>query len=75
MVFDLGLVTPGSAGTAEATPAKTYTAQGSVAMRVSALAGARVIRTLPPGAIVYPTGARRTACGGRSPTRTTMSAG
>jgi len=58
MVFDLGLVTPGSVGTAEATPAKTYTAQGSVAMRVSAGAGARVVRTLPPGAIVYPTGAK-----------------
>ena len=58
MVWDLGLVTPGSAGTAEATPAKTYTAQGSVAMRVAAGAGARVIRTLPAGAIVYPTGAK-----------------
>lgn len=58
MVTDLGLVTAGAAGTAEAAPAKTFTAQGSVAMRVAAAAGAKVIRTLPPGAIVYPTGAK-----------------
>ena len=56
MVYDLGLVTPGSAGTAEASPTKTFTAQGSVAMRTGASAQARVIRTLPAGAIVYPTG-------------------
>jgi curli biogenesis system outer membrane secretion channel CsgG len=56
MVYDLGLVTPGSAGTAEASPTRTFTAQGSVAMRSGASAQARVIRTLPAGAIVYPTG-------------------
>ena len=39
MVTDLGLVTPGAAGTAEAAPAKTFTAQGPVAMRASAVAG------------------------------------
>lgn len=58
MVMDLGLVTPGSAGTAEASPTKTFTAQSSVALRAAASASARAIRTLPPGAIVYPTGAR-----------------
>ena len=58
MVTDLGLLTPGAAGTAEAAPAKTFTAQAPVAMRAGASAGAKVIRTLPPGAIVYPTGAR-----------------
>ena len=58
MVNDLGLVAAGSAGTAEAAPSKTFTAQGSVAMRTAAAAGAKVIRTLPPGAIVYPTGAK-----------------
>ena len=58
LVTDLGLLTPGAAGTAEAAPAKTFTAQGPVAMRAGASAGAKVIRTLPPGAIVYPTGAR-----------------
>ena len=52
------LLTPGSAGTAEAAPAKTFTAQAAVAMRSGASASAKVIRTLPPGAIVYPTGAR-----------------
>jgi len=56
MVTDLGLITPGSAGTAEAAPAKTFTAQAQVALRAAAMASATVIRTLPAGAIVYPTG-------------------
>ena len=56
LVGELGLVGPNSAGTAEAAPAKTFTAQGPVAMRTGAVASAKVIRTLPPGAIVYPTG-------------------
>ena len=58
MVSDLGLLSAGAAGTAEASPGKTFTAQAPVAMRASAAAGARIIRTLPPGAIVYPTGAK-----------------
>ena len=45
-----------AAGTAQAAPTKTYTAQGPVAMRVGAVASAKVVRTLPPGAVVYPTG-------------------
>lgn len=56
MVTDLGLVRPGSVGTAEATPTKTYTAMAPVAMRTTAAAGSRVIRTVPPGTILYPTG-------------------
>lgn len=56
LVTGLGLIQPGAAGTAEAAPAKTYTTQGPVTMRVSALAAAKAIRTLPPGAILYPTG-------------------
>ncbi len=56
MVTDLGLVTPGSAGTAEAAPTKSFTAQGSVALRSIASPNGRVVRTLPAGAIVYPTG-------------------
>ncbi|WEK43323.1 MAG: CsgG/HfaB family protein [Candidatus Sphingomonas colombiensis] len=56
LVTELGLVQPGQEGTAEAAPKKTYTTEGPVAMRASALATAKAIRTLPPGAIVYPTG-------------------
>ena len=56
MVTDLGLVTPGDPGTAQAAPAKTFTTMGPVAMRKSASASGGVIRTLPPGAILYPTG-------------------
>ena len=56
MVTDLGLIAPGSTGTTEASPTKTFTATGPVAMRRTAAAGAAVIRTLPPGATVYPTG-------------------
>jgi curli biogenesis system outer membrane secretion channel CsgG len=56
MVNSLGLVTPGAAGTAQAAPTKTFTAQAPVAMRATASPAGRVIRTLPPGAIVYPTG-------------------
>jgi curli biogenesis system outer membrane secretion channel CsgG len=56
MVNSLGLVTPGDAGTAQAAPAKTFTTQGAVAMHAAAAATGRIIRTLPPGAIVYPTG-------------------
>ncbi|WP_243652743.1 CsgG/HfaB family protein [Novosphingobium sp. PhB165] len=55
MVTDLGLLQPGSAATAEAAPTKTFTAIGPVAMHKTAAAGG-VIRTLPSGAMVYPTG-------------------
>lgn len=58
MVEELGLVRPGDEGTAQAAPTKTFTAQRPVVMRVSALGTAKVVRTLPPGAIVYPTGNR-----------------
>jgi curli biogenesis system outer membrane secretion channel CsgG len=58
MVGDLGLVTPGAAGTAQAAPTRTFTAMGAVAMRIGGAAGARVVRTLPAGAIVYPTGVK-----------------
>ena len=56
MVTDLGLVTPGAAGTAEAAPTKTFTAMALVSLRAAANASAKVIRSLPAGAIVYPTG-------------------
>ncbi|KAI1692943.1 hypothetical protein DdX_20935 [Ditylenchus destructor] len=56
LVTELGLVRAGDTGTAEATPAKTFTAQRPVAMRATAAAGGKIIRNLPAGAIVYPTG-------------------
>ena len=56
LVNDLGYINAGDTGTAEAAPAKTFTAQGPIAMRTTASAAGRVMRTLPPGAIVYPTG-------------------
>ena len=56
MVTSLGLVQPGAAGTAEAAPKKTYTAQGPVAMRKTAAAAGALVRMLPAGSIVYPTG-------------------
>lgn len=56
MVTELGLVQPGAVGTAEAAPKKTFTTQGPVAMRATASAAGKAIRTLPVGAIVYPTG-------------------
>jgi curli biogenesis system outer membrane secretion channel CsgG len=56
LVNSLGGIQAGSAGTAEAAPSKTFTAQGAVAMRKIAAATGAVIRTLPAGAIVYPTG-------------------
>ncbi|MBX9795732.1 CsgG/HfaB family protein [Sphingomonas sp.] len=56
MVNELGLVQPGGAATAEAAPAKTFTAQAPVQLRATPVGTAKVIRTLPPGAILYPTG-------------------
>jgi curli biogenesis system outer membrane secretion channel CsgG len=55
MVNSLGLVNPGDAGTAQASPTKSFTTQASVAMRSTAAATGKVIRTLPPGSIVFPT--------------------
>ena len=56
LVTSLGLVRAGDAGTAEASPTRTFTALGAVALRATASAAGQVIRTLPPGSIVYPTG-------------------
>ncbi|RZM02782.1 MAG: SH3 domain-containing protein, partial [Sphingomonas sp.] len=55
MVDSLGLVRPGDAGTAQAAPTRSFTAQAPVAMRATAAAGGKVIRTLPAGSIVFPT--------------------
>jgi curli biogenesis system outer membrane secretion channel CsgG len=56
LVTTMGGIDQGAAGTAEASPTKTFATQGPVAMRRTAAAGSAVIRTLPPGAILYPTG-------------------
>ncbi len=56
IVGDMGGIQAGDPGTAQAAPKKTFTAQGPVAMHATAAATAKIIRTLPPGAIVYPTG-------------------
>ncbi len=56
MVNELGLVQLGDAGTAQAAPTKTFTAQAPVAMRTTPAAAGKVIRTVPSGAILYPTG-------------------
>ncbi|MBV9842693.1 MAG: SH3 domain-containing protein [Sphingomonadaceae bacterium] len=56
MVTDLGLVQPGQTGTAEAAPKKTFTTMGPVALHKTGVATSPTIRTLPPGAILYPTG-------------------
>ena len=55
LVNDLGYVNAGDTGTAEAAPSKTFTAQRPLALRANPVASAKVIRTLPPGAKVYPT--------------------
>ena len=56
LVTSLNLVDPGSAGTAEVAPTRTFTAIGPVVMRRTAMASGAAVRTLPAGAIVYPTG-------------------
>lgn len=55
MVGDLGLLGDGRTA-AEAAPAKTFVATGALNMRRSPDAKGAMIRTLPLGATVYPTG-------------------
>ena len=56
LVTELGGVQAGSAGTAEAAPTRSFTAFAPVTMRRTPAAGGAVVRTLPPGSIVFPTG-------------------
>lgn len=58
MVNELGLVS-GAPGSAEASPAKTFTAMAPTNMRRTPMAQGALIRNLPPGAIVYPTGKKQ----------------
>ncbi|WP_125954230.1 SH3 domain-containing protein [Novosphingobium sp. MD-1] len=56
LVTELGGVQAGSAGTAEAAPTRSFTAFAPVTMRRTPAAAGAVVRTLPPGSIVFPTG-------------------
>lgn len=56
LVTDLGLVSATTASAAAAAPSKTFTAIRVTNMRATAAAGGKLIRALPAGAIVYPTG-------------------
>ena len=56
LVNELGGVQAGDAGTAEASPTKSFSAIAPVTLRKTPLATGAVIRTLAPGSIVYPTG-------------------
>jgi hypothetical protein len=55
MVGDLGLLDNG-VSPAQAAPSKTFTSQTALNLRKAPDAKAGVVRTLPPGSIVYPTG-------------------
>lgn len=55
LVTQLGGIGAGAEGTAEATPARTYTVTAALNMRRTPAANGALVRTLQPGAIVYPT--------------------
>ena len=56
LVTELGGVQQGGEGTAEASPTKSFVTIAPSTMRKVAAASGAIIRTLPPGATVYPTG-------------------
>ncbi|ATQ42296.1 curli production assembly/transport component csgg [Caulobacter mirabilis] len=56
MVGELGLATNGGQPAAAAAPAKTFTATRAINMRAAPDAKAKLVRSLPIGATVYPTG-------------------
>lgn len=56
LVDQLGGIQQGSAGTAEAAPAKTFQSIAPVVMRKTPAATGAAVRSLPLGATVYPTG-------------------
>lgn len=55
LVTDMGGLGTGVSA-AQAAPSRTFTAERNVNLRASPDAGGRLLRTLPAGAIVYPTG-------------------
>jgi curli biogenesis system outer membrane secretion channel CsgG len=58
MVTEMGGINPGDAGTAQAAPTKSYTAMAAVAMRNSPSPQGKVIRMLPAGSNLFPTGTK-----------------
>lgn len=56
LVNQLGGIQQGATGTAEATPAKTFQALAPVVMHKTPAANGLTVRSLAPGAILYPTG-------------------
>lgn len=58
MVSELGLMT-NQPSAAEAAPAKTFTASRPVNLRAAPNASGKLLRALPAGAIVYPTGKKQ----------------
>ena len=56
LVTELGGIQEGAEGTAEASPSKSFTATAPSAMRKTPVAGGPLVRMLPAGATVYPTG-------------------
>ncbi len=56
LVTQLGGIQEGSASTAEAAPSKTFVTTAPAAMHKTPSATGGVVRSLPPGATVYPTG-------------------
>lgn len=56
LVNEMGGIQAGAEGTAEASPTKGYVSVAPVTMRKIAAATGKVVRTLPPGSTVYPTG-------------------
>ena len=56
LVTEMGGIQPGDEGTAEAAPTKSYVAIAPLVMRRAPAAGAGVVRSLAPGAVLYPTG-------------------
>ncbi|HEX5377134.1 MAG TPA: SH3 domain-containing protein [Phenylobacterium sp.] len=57
MVGDLGLLDNGVPA-AQAAPSKTFTSQTALNLRSGPDTKSAIVRTLPPGSIVYPTGAK-----------------
>ena len=56
LVTELGGVSAGAEGTAEASPTKTYSTLGPTQLRRTPSASGGVIRALPAGATLYPSG-------------------